>query len=360
MDIQYQLSTSPKPKTKDESTLRFGRTFSDHMFEMHYSPEKGWHDQQIHPYGPMLFEPASPVLHYAQEIFEGMKAYHHPDGEIRLFRPLRNLERLNNSARRMAMPTIDIEANLAYIDALVDLERDWVPKTLGTALYLRPAMVADGAFLGAKKAQQYRYFIICSPSGPYYEQGIKPVSIWIEKRYVRAVRGGTGDAKTGGNYASSFLVTSIAQEAGYNQVLWLDGKDNRYVEEVGAMNIFFVYGKKLVTPPLGGSILPGITRDSILQLAPELGLDVSEERIDIYDLLRDIQNGRVTEAFGCGTAAILSPINRFGFDGKDYLIADKIGDVTQLIYDTMTGIQYGTNTDTHNWLHTVARKRQID
>lgn len=272
LDIQVIQTQHPKQKPEDESSLGFGRLFTDHMFLVEYTEGRGWHDARIQPYGPLSIDPASPVLHYSQEIFEGLKVYRRADGGLQMFRPMENANRMNQSADRMCMPPLDPEFQVRAMKTLVELERDWVPHSEGTSLYLRPAMIADGAELGVHPARHFLYYIICSPSGSYYKNGMAPVRIYIEDRYVRAVKGGTGAAKTGGNYAASLKATFEAQSRGFEQVLWLDGRENKYVEEVGAMNMMFVLDGKIVTAQLEGNILPGITRKSVLQLARDKGI----------------------------------------------------------------------------------------
>lgn len=334
--------------------LGFGKIFSPHMYIAYYDTDRGWHDACIQDYQPLHLEPASPIFHYAQSIFEGLKAYRRPDGSVQLFRARENVARLNRSAERLAMPAFDEAQNLRALNALVNLDRDWVPSDPGTSLYLRPTMIADGSGLGAHAARRFIYFIICSPSGSYYQKGIAPVSIRIEEKYVRAVKGGTGQAKAGGNYAASFKATTDAIAQGFDQVLWLDGKENRYLEEVGAMNIFFVIDNTIVTPELCGSILPGVTRDSVLQLARDFGLPVQERRIDVREIFDAHQRGALQEVFGTGTAAVISPVCVLEYLGQRILINDgQIGALSQRFYDTLSGIQRGLLDDTHAWTTTV-------
>jgi branched-chain amino acid aminotransferase len=281
MEITVTKTQCPKPKPEDESKLGFARTFSDHMFVIEHDAGRGWYDPRIVPYQKIALDPASPVFHYAQEIFEGAKAYALDNGEVGLFRIRDNAERMNRSADRMCMPPLDTDLQVEAINRLVDLDRDWVPKSEGTSLYLRPAMIADGSSLGAHTATRFIYFIICSPTGTYYQQGMKPIRIRIETRHVRAVKGGVGRAKTGGNYAASFKASFRAKEDGFNEVLWLDGREQKYVQEVGAMNMMFVIDGKIVTSELGDTILPGITRDSVITLAKEKGMEVIEGRIAV-------------------------------------------------------------------------------
>lgn len=350
MDIKVTKTTSPKAKPQDESKLGFGKQFSDHMFIMNYEDSKGWYDARVVPYAPFSIDPASPVLHYGQEIFEGLKAYRGKDGVL-LFRPRENALRLNRSAERMCMPTIDPDDNVEAIKKIVDVERDWVPGSEGTSLYLRPTMISDGSELGVHAAHKYIYYIICSPSGAYYKNGLAPISIYVEDKFVRAVKGGTGDAKTGGNYANSLKAAEEAAKKGFDQVLWLDGMERKYVEEVGAMNMMFVLGDTLVTAALEGSILPGITRMSILQLARDMGIKVEERKIPIAELMEAGKNGSLKEAFGTGTAAVVSPVGKLTYKDEEIIVnGGEIGQLTQKFYDTLTGIQTGAIEDKFGWV----------
>ncbi|MFN2222194.1 MAG: branched-chain amino acid aminotransferase [Candidatus Promineifilaceae bacterium] len=334
--------------------LGFGRTMTDRMFSQRYTPEQGWHDAVIGPYRPFEFDPATAVLHYAQEIFEGTKAYKREDGRINLFRPWENMRRFSNSARRMAMPEVDAEEHLEAVLQLVELEQSWVPDPPG-ALYIRPVMIATEPALGVHASESYLHYIILSPVGSYFPQGFSPVPVYISHKYRRAVIGGVGEAKTGGNYAASLKAGAEAAAKGYSQVLWLDAINGRYVEEVGAMNICFVYeGDHIVTPPLTGSILPGITRDSVITLGRDLGYKVSETLVDVHEMLTDIQSGKITEVFGCGTAAVIAPVGKFGFRDEEYVINDyQVGPVAERLYQELTGIQYGRIEDRFNWTHTI-------
>lgn len=350
LEIRIQKTEHPKAKPQDEGSLRFGRLFTDHMFIVEYTEGRGWHDARIQPYGPLSIDPASPVLHYSQEIFEGLKAYRRPDGQIQLFRPMENALRMNRSAERICMPALDPEFQVHAMKTLVDLEREWVPQAEGTSLYLRPTMIADGAELGVHPAHHFLYYIICSPSGAYYRNGIAPIRIHIEDRYVRAVIGGTGAAKTGGNYAASLRATFEAADRGFDQVLWLDGRENKYVEEVGAMNIMFVLDGVICTAVLEGNILPGITRKSILQLAQEKGYKTEERRISVAELFEAYDKGLFSEAFGTGTAAVISPVGELEYKGRSIVLNNgKIGPIAQEMYDTLVGIQRGTSPDPHGW-----------
>lgn len=354
MDIQ-EVSLQPHQLKTIPTTFNFGGSFSNRMFMQKYRPDKGWHEATIGPYQPLQLDPATAVLHYAQEIFEGTKAYRRPDGQINLFRPWENTRRFNESAARMAMPQVDAEDHLMAMARLVELEYEWVPDAPGT-LYIRPFMIASKAGLGVHASDQYLHLIIVGPVGPYFPQGFSPVPVYISETYRRAVVGGTGAAKTGGNYAASLMVGEEAKAKGYSQVLWLDAIHGRYVEEVGAMNICFVYeGQKIVTPPLRGTILPGVTRDSLLRLAPDLGYEVAEEMVDVHEMLAGIRSGQVTEVFGCGTAAVIAPVGRFGFQGEDYIINNnEAGPVAKTLYQHLTDIQFGRVPDPYGWTMTVS------
>ncbi len=350
-EIKIFKTENPKAKPTDESTLGFGKTFSDHMFMIEYDEGQGWHDARIVPYGPIPLYPAAPVLHYAQEIFEGLKAYRRTDGNgIQLFRPEENAKRMNNSAERMCMPTLDVDYQVAAMKALVKVEEEWVPHRPGTSLYLRPTMIATGNELGVHPSKHYLYYIICAPSGAYYKNGMAPVRIRIEDRYVRAVRGGIGACKTGGNYAASLKAGAEAAKDGFDQVLWLDGRENRYVQEVGAMNMMFVIDGKLMTAPIEDCILPGITRKSIMQLAADKGMIVEERPIDIAEIFEAYEKGTLTEAFGTGTAAVISPVGEMCYKDRSMkLSGGRIGPVAQAMYDTLVGIQTGAVEDPYNW-----------
>ena len=337
------------------SDLAFGRHFSDRMFTQRYSPERGWHDARIGPYRPLTLDPAAAIFHYAQEIFEGLKAYRRPDGNINLFRPWENAARFSRSAERMAMAPVDPEDHVEAIIELVSLEHAWVPAKDGTSLYIRPTLIAADVGLSVHASHHYLHYIIVGPVGPYFATGFNPVAVYISRDQVRAVRGGTGTAKTGGNYAASLFVAERVRALGYQQVLWLDGVERRYVEEVGAMNIAFVYdGAHIVTPALSGSILPGITRDSVLRMAPDLGYTVSEERLDVDRVLADVHAGRITEAFGIGTAAVIAPVGRLGDDKEAVVVGEnRPGPVAQHLYRALTDLQYGRAPDPYGWTCTV-------
>ncbi len=350
-EIKVTKATQLKQKPADENKLGFGKIFSDHMLLIDYDEGQGWHDARVVPYGNLSLDPAACVLHYSQEIFEGAKCYRTAEG-FNLFRIRDNFARMNRSAERMGMPQIPIELYMESLLKLLEVDREWTPHQTGTSLYIRPTMIATEAGLGVSAAKKYLYYVLLSPSGAYYATGLAPVGIYVEDQLVRAVRGGVGCAKTGGNYAASILAGSKAKKKGYAQVLWLDGVEQRYIEEVGAMNMMFVYeDKKIVTPALNGSILPGITRDSIIKLAAELGYEVEEKRLAIDDIMADAKSGKLTEAFGTGTAAVVSPVNKIAYCDDTVSIGDGgIGKITQKLYDTLTGIQYGKVADPFHWI----------
>jgi len=333
----------------------FGTMFSDHMFTQNFEKKRGWHNALINPYHNLSLAPSAAVFHYSQEIFEGLKAYRRSDGGINLFRPEENVKRFNRSAKRMVMPEVDEKLHLEAIKSLVYLDQDWVPAQEGSSLYIRPTMIATSAKLGLGASSSYCHYIIAGPAGSYFKGGLNPISVFVADKYRRAVLGGVGEAKTGGNYAASLFASEYVAKQGYSQVLWLDAIEGKYVEEVGAMNICFVYGgKKIVTPTLSGSILPGITRDSILKLAPELGYEVGEERLNINQVLTDIKRGQITEVFGCGTAAVISPIGMLSFKGREYVVNNnKTGVVSKRIYDEIAGIQYGNREDRFGWIEPI-------
>ena len=349
-DITITKTTNPQPKPADESKLGFGKIFTDHMFIMEYSSDKGWHDGRIVPFGPIPTHPASTVFHYGAEIFEGMKAYRAVDGSIRLFRPMENVKRLNKSAERICLPLLDEEGALDIITKLVELEKDWVPHSEGTSLYIRPFIYGNDPHLGVHAVHNATFVIICSPVGAYYASGLKPVKIAIESEDVRAVRGGTGYAKCGGNYAASMRAGQRAEEKGYAQVLWLDGVERKYIEEVGAMNVMFKINGKIITPALTGSILPGITRKSCIELLKDWGYEVEERLFSIDELFAACENGTLEEAWGTGTAAVVSPIGHLFYNGKDYTVSNnEIGPLTQKLYDNLTGIQWGKIEENKGW-----------
>ena len=343
-EIKVELTKQPKAKPTDETKLGFGSIFTDHMFVMNYDEGQGWHDARIVPYGPIELDPSAMCLHYGQTVFEGMKAYRAKDGRVLLFRPEKNMARLNVSNERLCIPKID-EAF-----ALKCIEKDWIPTAEGTSLYIRPFIFATDAHVGVHPGKHLMFMVICSPVGAYYPEGLNPVKIYVESKYVRAVRGGMGYAKTGGNYAASLKAQDEAEEQKYTQVLWLDGVERKYVEEVGTMNVFFVIGDEVVTPALQGSILPGVTRMSAIEILKSWGLNVSERPIEIQEIYDAYQNGQLKEAFGTGTAAVISPIGQLKWDDHVMEINNgKIGEISQRLYDTLTGIQWGNIEDTMHW-----------
>ncbi|MGH7276712.1 MAG: branched-chain amino acid aminotransferase [Candidatus Rokuibacteriota bacterium] len=348
--IRITRAATKKPKPKD-SELSFGTVFTDHMFVMDFQEEKGWYDPRIEPYGPLSLDPAAAVLHYAQAVFDGLKAFRGMDGKVRLFRPQKHIERLNNSTRRMCIPPLDPEMALKALIELVGIEKDWVPSTVGTSLYVRPTIIANEAFLGVRPAHSYIYYVILSPVGAYYPEGMNPVKILVVDKYVRAVEGGVGAAKTSGNYAASLYAAEEAKHAGFTQVLWLDGRERKYLDEVGTMNIMLKIGDEVITPPLtGGTILPGVTRDSALTLMREWGLRVSERQVAMDEVARAAHNGALKEVWGTGTAAVISPVGELSYKGERLVInRGRIGELTQKLYDAIVGIQYGTAPDTHGW-----------
>jgi branched-chain amino acid aminotransferase len=348
-EITVELTDKPKEKPAPDE-LGFGHYFTDHMFIMDYTEGKGWHDPRIVPYQKICLEPSSMVFHYGQTVFEGLKAYRTPDGEVQLFRPDANFRRLNHSNERLVIPPVDEDLALEALKKLVDIDRDWVPDAPGTSLYIRPFIIATEPFLGVHPAKNYLFMIILSPSGSYYKEGINPLKIMVEERYVRAVVGGTGEVKTGGNYASSLIGQINAEKEGYSQTLWLDGVEKRYIEEVGSMNIFFKIDGKVITPALTGSILPGITRDSMIKVLQSKNIPVEERRISIDEVVEAAQNGTLEEVFGTGTAAVISPVGELKYLDHRIIINDgKIGEVSQMLYDTLTGIQYGRIEDPFGW-----------
>src|SRR5262245_51960981 len=348
--IPLTRTDHPKAKPRDED-LSFGKFFTDHMFLMDATADHGWHNPRVVPYGPLSLDPSAAVLHYSQEIFEGLKAYRSPHDTILLFRPDKNAARLNRSAARMCMPTVDEAMFLDAIKTVVATDRDWVPRAPGTSLYIRPAMIATEPFLGVRPAQTYLFFIILCPVGAYYAEGFNPVKILVEDHYVRAVKGGTGAAKTGGNYAASLAAAEEAHHKGYSQVLWLDGVERKYIEEVGSMNIAFVIDNELVTPSLNGSTLAGITRDTVLQLARDWGIRVAERQISIDEVFTVVKNGRLSEVFGMGTAAVISPVCELAYKGEKLAIGDgKVGPLAQRLFDDISAIQRGLTADPHGWM----------
>ena len=352
--ISVTLSTTHKPKPEGPN-IPFGVITTDHLFLMNYDQGQGWHDPRIVPYAPFQIDPASMVLHYAQEVFEGMKAYRDDQGHIRLFRPEENFKRINSSCDRMSIPQVDVDFCVEAVKQLVTIEKDWVPTAPNTSLYIRPFIFATDKHIGVHASHSYQFCIMLSPVGPYYATGLEPVSIMIEEEDVRAVRGGTGFTKCGGNYAASLRAGERAEEKGFSQVLWLDGVERKYIEEVGSMNVLFKIGGKIVTPELNGSILPGITRKSCLQLLRDKGYTVEERKISVDELIGAAKDGTLEEAFGSGTAAVVSPIGDLSYKGQDYIISGgKIGPVAQDLYDTLTGIQWGRIEDPYGWSQVIS------
>ena len=353
MDISITRNPSPAEKP-DPSTLGFGKIFTDHMFVMDYSADKGWHDARIIPFENISLHPAATVLHYGSEIFEGLKAYRRADGRVQLFRPIENIRRMNNSAERLCLPQIPEEDALEILDTFVGVEQDWTPSAEGTSLYIRPFMFGNDENLGVHAVHNAKFVIIASPVGSYYAEGINPVKIMIEDEDVRAVRGGTGYAKCGGNYAASNRAGERAEKKGYSQVLWLDGVERKYIEEVGAMNVMFKIDGEIVTPKLTGSILPGITRKSCIEVLKEEGYTVNERLLSVEELGEALKNGKLEEAWGCGTAAVVSPIGELCYKDVKYVINNgEIGKVTHHLYDTLTGIQWGKLDDKYGWTHLI-------
>lgn len=351
MDIKVTKAEQLKTKPKNESGLGFGAVFTDHMFVMKYTKGIGWHDAEIVPYGPFSLDPSSQVLHYGQEVFEGMKAYRTKDGKVQLFRPECNAERFVNSCDRLCIPSIDEADFVEAVKAIVRIDQDWVPHNEGTSLYIRPFIFATGKGLGVHASDEYIFCIILSPSGAYYASGLKPVRIYVEDEYIRAAPGLTGFAKCGGNYAASMKSGELAEKLGYAQVLWLDGVEHKYVEEVGAMNIFFKIDGKIFTAPCNGTVLPGVTRRSVIELCKDWGYEVSEDRLSVDDLMEYAKQGRVEEIFGTGTAAVISPVGELRWREETVIIHNNtIGELTAKLYDTLTGIQWGRIEDTKGWI----------
>lgn len=348
-EISVTYTTSPKQKLPADQ-LVFGRTFTDHMFVMDYKKGEGWHNPRIIPYQPLTLEPSAMIFHYAQSIFEGMKAYKSKEGKVLLFRPEKNFERLNHSNERMCIPRVDEGFLLEALKKLVAIDKDWIPSAEGTSLYIRPFIIAMDPYLGVSPAKEYRLMIIMSPVGAYYKEGLNPVSIYVEDTYVRAAPGGTGTVKTGGNYAASLKAQELAEEKGYSQVLWLDARENKYIEEVGSMNIFFKIDGEVVTPKLNESILPGITRRSTIELLKYWGVPVIEKRISVEEIFEAYDAGKLEEAFGTGTAAVISPVGKLGWKDRVAIINDnKTGELSKKLYDTLTGIQTGKIEDPFGW-----------
>jgi branched-chain amino acid aminotransferase len=356
MEIRIQPVDPAKrhPKPADETKLVFGRIFSDHMFMMDWHADQGWQDARVVPYHDLQLDPAAMVLHYGQGIFEGLKAYRWHDGTIHLFRPEKNWERFNRSARRLCMPEVDLAMQFKAVENLLRIDQDWVPHSVGSSLYIRPTMIASEAHLGVRPASEYLYYVITGPVAAYYAEGFNPVKIYVSDEFVRAVRGGVGEAKTMANYASSLYAAEYAKKKGFTQVLWLDAVERRLVEEVGTMNIFFRIQDELVTPALSGSILSGVTRDSVIQLARHWGITVKERSIDINEVIAGVRSGAVKEIFGSGTAAVVSPVGAISFKEESYTVHDGgVGEWSQKFYDEIVGIQYGEKPDKFGWVYDV-------
>ncbi len=356
MDIKVNKASADQLKTKpaDESKLGFGDIMTDHMFLMNYDSKKGWFDPRIEPFHDLHINPAAMVLHYGQEVFEGLKAYRGEDGRISLFRPGKNIERLNRSAKRLCMPEVDMEMVTEGMKQLLLIDKEWVPRSPGTSLYIRPTMIATEPHLGVRPATAYLFYIIIGPVGAYYKEGLNPVRIYVEDFFVRAAVGGTGEAKTSGNYASSLLAAEEAKEKGFTQVLWLDAKERKYVEEVGTMNMFFQIEGEVITAPLTGTILPGVTRESVIQLVKDWGLKMTERSLTIDEVVTAAKDGRLKEAFGTGTAAVISPVGQITYMGENYVVADgTMGELSQRLYDEIVDIQYRRKPDPYGWVELI-------
>ena len=344
-------SRKNKKKPQDQSKLGFGKYFTDHMFTMEYEEGKGWHNEKVQPYAPLALDPGTMILHYAQGIFEGMKAFRAADGSINIFRPMENFLRMNRSAERMCIPQFDAGVAMEGLKKLIEVDKAWIPSEPGTALYIRPTIIATDVALGVHASHKYLFFIVLCPVGSYYANGLQPVSIYVEDFYVRSAVGGTGEAKCIGNYAASLKAAEVAAAQGFDQVLWLDAKDKKYVEEVGSMNMFFVIGDEVCTPMLTGSILPGITRKSSLEVLKKAGYKTAERKISIDEVVAAAEKGELKEAFGTGTAAVISPVGSLTYKGKTYEVGGgKMGEITQFLYDRITGIQRGEIADEFGWI----------
>jgi branched-chain amino acid aminotransferase len=353
MNIKTITSEETKEKP-DQSDLGFGKHFTDYMFEMDYVDGQGWVNPTIKPYQPFLMDPSALVLHYGQTVFEGMKAYKSKEGKTLLFRPEKNFERLNISSHRMCIPSIDVDMAMEALTELLKFEEKWIPVKDGTSLYIRPFIFANQSTLGVTPSASYKFMIILTPVGAYYAEGFSPVKIYVEKKYVRAVPGGVGIAKTAANYAASIRAQQEAKEKGYSQVLWLDGCEHKYVEEVGTMNVFFKLNGEIITPALNGSILSGITRDSVIQLLRGNGYKVTERQIEIAEIFKAAENGELEEVFGTGTAAVISPVGELATDNEKVVISEgKVGELSQWLYDELTGMQTGIKPDTFSWVKTL-------
>jgi len=353
MNISITKTTAPKQKP-DQNTLGFGKFFSDHMFIMDYTEGTGWHDARIVPYAPLSMDPATMVLHYGQTIFEGLKAYKADDGRTLLFRPLKNMDRINISNDRICIPQIDAPFCVEAIKELIKVDSDWIPTLKGTSLYIRPFIIATDVHVGVRPSQTYKFIVITSPVGAYYPEGLNPVKIYVEPEYVRSVKGGVGFAKTAANYASSLKAQVEANKKGYTQVLWLDGLEKKYIEEVGTMNVFFAIGDEVITPALNGSILSGVTRDSSIEMMKSWGVKVVERQLAIAEVYEAAKNGQLKEVFGTGTAAVISPVGELNYNGDILKINDgKIGELSAKLYDAITGVQTGALDDTMGWIDEV-------
>lgn len=357
LKIDKTVTTNKKNKPKTDQ-LEFGTVFTDHMFIMDYSDEQGWHDPRIIPYEPISIDPAAMIFHYGQSVFEGLKAYVTPNGDVQLFRPEKNMERMNRSNERLCIPKIDEQFAIQAIKDLVETDKEWVPTSEGTSLYIRPFIISTQAYLGVAPSKQYKFMIILSPVGAYYKEGINPVKIAVENKYVRAVKGGTGEAKTGGNYASGLMAQELVADQGFAQVLWLDGVEKKYVEEVGSMNVFFKINGEIITPALNGSILEGVTRNSVIQLLNHWNIPVNERKISMEEIYQAHVDGTLEEAFGSGTAAVISPIGQLTWEGKDIVINQgKTGEIAKRVYETLTGIQYGKIEDPFDWVVKIGEEQ---
>ncbi|HLM47325.1 MAG TPA: branched-chain amino acid aminotransferase [Myxococcaceae bacterium] len=353
LPIEVQRAPTPKPKPSTEG-LGFGKYFTDHMFRMDYSPDRGWHQARILPHGPLGLDPGASVFHYAQAVFDGSKVFRGKDGQLRAFRISDHCKRLASSAERLSMASVPHEVAREAIEALVKMDADWVPNAPATSLYVRPVVIASEAFLGVRPSDKYIFYVILSPVGSYFSGGAEPVRIWVEQRYTRAAPGGLGGAKAAANYAASLQASVDAKKRGYAQVLWLDALEHKHIEEVGTMNLFLRIGDEIITPPLEGTFLPGITRESALTLLRDWGMKVSERKLSIDELREAHKKGQLREVFGTGTAAVISPVGALGFQDGELKIGDgKVGEVSQRLYDTLTGIQYGTVPDTHGWMSVI-------
>lgn len=352
MSNRFSVELTKNPKQKpDPDSLRFGTVFTDHMFVMDYDPENGWHDGKIVPYGPLALDPATVVFHYGQEMFEGLKAYKTKEGKVQLFRPDMNAKRTNNTNKRMCIPQIDEQMYIDAIKELVAVDKDWIPQKPDTALYIRPFIIGTDKFLGVAASNTYKFIIILSPVGPYYESGLAPTRIYVENEFVRSAPGGTGYAKIGGNYAAAMIAEQKAHDMGYDQVLWLDAKEGKYVEEIGTSNAFFKIDGELYTAPLEGTILPGITRDSMITVMKDWGYKVNEVRFTIEDVFKAAEEGRLEEVFATGTAAVISPVGELYWNDRHIVINNnEIGELSQKLYDELYGIQTGEKADTKGWI----------